>query len=230
MQFPKGKKERIQIAAVAVIVVAGVLYGLITFIILPFEDSYASCLTETERLKGELDSINKEIGKGKNAKEECETMRASLREIDRAFVLKDEFGNYNINADKHIKNIFAAVPGAKLDIDPPDGQQVVIPMPKGNKLKAFVKTVNCSITGRGSYEYLLELFKKTETENPYISISRVNIGPVKPESMVQSVTFSITFPIWDNPATPASFEPRPTQSDEATNSVPVKGKKKEPRK
>ena len=61
MQFPTGKKERIEIAVIACIVAIGALFGLITFVIMPFRDSYRTCLQDINTLQTNLDAANSEI-------------------------------------------------------------------------------------------------------------------------------------------------------------------------
>lgn len=222
MQFPKGKKERIQVAAISGVVVTGVLYGLITFVLIPFHESYTDCLASINTKQTELANFSQVIAEDKNARVKCKQVRAALRQISEKCVLKDEHGNYNINADRDIKtsfikNILPTMPGVRLESDPMDGQFVVIPRVQGNKFKSFVKTLSCSSTGRGSFEYILELFARIESANPYMSISNIKIGAVKPDSMSQTVAFTISWPIWENPSIANNFLPRSEQSDTPAN-------------
>lgn len=231
MQFPKGKKERMQIAAIAGIVLIGVLYGIIAFVIMPFQEAYAACLASINTKQTELADFIKVKEDGKNAKSKCEQVRTALRRVDANYVLKDEHGNYNINADKDIKTTFiknatTTMPGVRLDADPTEGQIFVIPRVQGNKFKSFVKSLSCTSTGHGSFEYILELFERIESANPYISISNVKIGAVKPDSMAQTVTFTVSWPIWENPAIASNFLPHTEQSDTPVNTTAAGANKK----
>lgn len=229
MQFPKGRKERIQIVVLALIAAAAALFGFMTFVVQPFRASYAACLNEMASIKTKLDDANTEIGKGKNAKEKCEKMRAALREFDGAHVLQAEYGNYNIKADEYIKNTFA-MPGLNLEALPPGGQFFDIPRAQGNKLMSFVVSVSCTITGRRGYEHLLDLFRKIETDNPYVSISKINMTAAQPGSMSQPVSFVISWPIWKDPAIVTTFMPQAKQSDNSTNATSAAANRKESRR
>lgn len=227
MQFPKGKKERLQIAAFAGVLVIGALYALFAFVIQPYRESYAKCLSSIESTTSKLKTANEFIAKNKNAKDKCEELRTALREIDKAYVLKDEYNNFNIKAGEYITSTFA-MPGVSLD-PPSDGQIFVIPRAPRNSFKSFVVNISCKVTGRRSYENLIDLFKKIETDNPYMSISKVNIAAALPGTMAQAVTFTISWPIWENPSIATNFLPRVEASEGQTNAVPAATGKKERR-
>lgn len=227
MQFPTGKKERIEIAVIACIVAIGALFGLITFVIMPFRDSYRTCLQDINTLQTNLDAANSEIAKGKHAKEQCEEMRAALKAIDGTYILKEEYNNYNIKADEYLKAVFAAN-GIELDGVLSEGLVYAIPRIPASRLKSFVVPVSCTISGRSSYERLLALFRKIETDNPYMSISRVSISAqqnAKKEPTVQSVSFAVSWPIWQDPSIATNFLPLAEESVNRTNTASATGNK-----
>ncbi|MEI6971441.1 MAG: hypothetical protein WCL44_07960 [bacterium] len=227
MEFPKGKKERLQIAAFAGVVVIGVLYALVAFVVQPYRASYAEALTKISTLGDQLQAANTFITKNKNSKEKCEEMRSVLREIDAAYILKDEYDNYNIKAIEYLTSTFV-VPGVSLD-PPTDGQAFVIPRGPRSSLKSFVIPISCRVTGRRSYENLLELFRKIEKSNPYMSISRVNISAALPGTMAQAVSFTISWPIWENPSIATNFLARADASESETSAPSTASGRKEHR-
>ena len=208
MKLPLGKKERLQILAIALIVVIGAIWAAVQFVVLPMSKSRREAKLKIGEYEQKLKEGDAEIGSATGADEDARSIKATLREIDEEYVLKPEYDNYMIRAQACVDRIMADC-GVSIDSLNMVGKQDMPPPKKGSKpaMSAFV----VEVTAKASYEALIKLLERIDNESPYFLMSSPKMsGGADP--LVHTVTFRLHWPIWNDPKIVSSFTEQPQET------------------
>jgi len=208
MKLPLGKKERLQILVIALLVVIGAIWAAIQFVVLPMSKSRREAQTTIGEKEDALKAGDAEIGSATGTDEEAGDIKATLREIDEKYVLKPEYDNYMIRAQACVDRIMTNC-GVSVDSLYMVGKQDMPPPRKGSKpvMSAFV----ADITAKASYEALIKLLERIDDESPYFLVSPPRIsGGADP--LVHTVTFRLYWPVWNSTNIVSSFSEQPEKT------------------
>ena len=222
MKLPKNKKERMQILGVAVIGAVGILYLAVDKGISPLLKNAKIDRDRIAALNVTLTEIRKDAKSASRFLEENEQIKTELRKIDEHCILKPEYNNYLLKAKAQIEQA-AAAHGVKLTSDALEAGKSEIPVKRPKK--SVLQTYAVQVVASATYEDLTDMIAAIETNNPYISISSLQVTANDMNHRKHLVSFKVVWPIWEDQNIVSNFQAVAESAEPSAAGEPAAGQK-----
>jgi len=197
MKMPKGK-ERIQVIVLAVIILSGVVFAGIRFVLKPLQKSRRDTAKKIAKINDEIKQINRSLKTLPVLQQKNRETRTELIRLRQAYIPIPIYGTYEIGIRERMRQ-YGKLAGLDLsqNSEGPRGT-----LPKGARKQSAItgafRTYNLRLSLSCSLAEVLRLLRTMQQDNPYLSVSAISITARDDNREKHSVGLTIWWPIWAN--------------------------------
>ncbi len=194
MSLSADQKQFLQKLILGAILVAGAIYALVTYVLLPFRESWQELPVQLEELNRKVAVAETVLPRVPEHVEQYNQIVTRIHDLEEQYFIKPVLGSYILEAERILEE-HARETGVEIAGIREAGISASLSA-VWRRLEYQLRPYSVNVNMRADYHSVVRLIDRIEKSNPFVSVFDLDISESRASPQFHSIRFRIQWPIW----------------------------------